>query len=445
MPKTAYILLLLLASPHTQAQSTLEKVAAFTARLQQSPKDTNAVRLYLAIDSLYLYKMPDNDHILDSAILLSTQARDLSSQIGFPAGYDDAVFLLGNAYAEELKFPTAVQIMENTAGALKVRLQVMLAERYLFKPGELKPNLDTSYHFIAMARRLSDSLNSRPLRAKTLCLLAKYQFTTGNLTEGKHSFFQIIEESKRANDSFAEAYWWRSLGSYLPDNDSTFADEISSYKKALELYQKLGDKTESPSILRNIGYIYELHNQWDSAETYYLKDLEFKKANNDPNKVPSYSQLAHISFLKGNYQKSISYMQAALTNMEENKTPPQGAMYYQMGEAYHALADVDKSLFCYQAALRNLITGRDRYLFPIMSRTVQCYLEKGQTDTALAFANRFIKQYPTLRLVDKEIVASVLGDCYFQMGKYKLAEPYYNEMIQLDAQVKAQMHKEISI
>lgn len=68
---------------------------------KNSNRDSNAVELLLRIDSIYLYKLTDDDVILDSALLMAQQAKNLSSSIHFETGYEDAVFLIGNTYAEK--------------------------------------------------------------------------------------------------------------------------------------------------------------------------------------------------------------------------------------------------------------------------------------------------------------------------------------------------------
>lgn len=425
------------------AQTNQEKIAALTDRLKQSAADSVTVRLLLSIDSIYLYRMPDKTEILDSAILLSGQARDLSKKIGYQSGYEDAVFLLGNAYAEELKMPVAVSIMEQASGILKVRLQVMLGERYLFRPGEVKANQDSSYPFIMMSRRLSDSLQSRQWRANSLCLLGKYYFATGNIKEGKHCFIQNVEECRQTNDSSGEAHWWKDLAARLPDTDSTYADEIFSYEQAFKLYQRLGNAHEAADALLNEGFIYQLHNKWDLAESYYLQCIGLKKANGHKNLSNPYIALARITYLKGDYHKSIYYLQEALAALEANKTQAGAGTYYQLGDAYFALGDLDKSLSWYQTALQNLVSGRDHFLFPIMARIVQCYIQKNQPGKALEFIKFFTKQNPAPRLLDKEIVAAAMGDSYFELGKYQQAEPFYIEMIRLDSKARDQMSREV--
>ncbi len=437
------IFLLLINASGVLAQTA--KAENILVAYKNSKLDAVKLKLLLQLDSIYLYQMPDMPKILDSALLLAQQARQMSVLLHFQADYDDATFLVANAYAEKKQMHSALAIANQTSGVLKVHILIMLGERYLFRPGELKQNSDSAYSFIIQAEKLSDSLQNQDCLYKSLCLKGKYYFITGKIAEGRKCFLQIIEGYQKSGNKLKEADWWAELGRYMPHTESSYNEVISHFKNALFIYKALGKQKQVADALENLSYLHKLHPEnLILAETELQEAITIKQSLGlEMYKV--YSELAAINILKGNNNVSLFYALAAVKNMDSlhEEEYSGGIVYSQLGMSYKAVGDVDNSLFYFQKALKCLVDYRTEYLFPICGEITQALLKKNKPKEALDFLQTFVRENPPPRYIDKEIVESSLGDCYFALEKLKAAETSYKQMIVLDSLAQLQMKQQV--
>ncbi len=441
--KALLIFLLLINATGAFAQTV--KAENILAAYKNSKSDAVKIKLLLQLDSIYLYQMPDVPKILDSALLMAQQARQMSVLLHFQADYNDATFLVANAYAEKKEMHSALAIANQTSGVLKVHILIMLGERYLFRPGELKQNSDSAYSFIIQAEKLSDSLQNQDWLCQSLCLKGKYYFTTGKIEEGRKCFLQIIEGYQKSGNKLKEADWWAELGRYMPHTESSYNEVISHFKNALFIYKTLGKKKKVADALENLSYLHKLH-----PDNLILAETELQEAIIIMQSLglaiyTDYSELAAINTLKGNNNVSLFYALAAVKNMDSlhEEEYSGGMVYSQLGMSYKAVGDVDNSLFYFQKALKYLVAYRIEYLFPICGEITQALLKKNKPKEALDFLQKFVWENPPSRYIDKEIVEASLGDCYFALQNLKAAETSYKQMIVLDSLAQLQMKQQV--
>lgn len=422
--------------PHLVLEELMEKYS-------RARSDTARVHLLLQLDSFYLYKMPDERPVFDSALLLGTQARDLSLSLHYKDGYADALFMIANTYAEMGNFPAAQAIKNSTQDLERVKILIMLAERYIYNPNQLRQNLDSAYPFILEALQLSDSLRDPGSRCNSLRVLGKYYFIKGDFKAGKECFTRLIDENHRAGDAAKEAFWWSELGIYMPHTDSTFSEAMHSLQMAHSIYSRLGLKAEQLDAIDHIAYLNLQHNNLDLAETGFLEAIELNKQLGANRYFPYYSNIAEINRLKGNYNICLFYALASVRNMDSlNDMNMAGVVYSRLADAYSALGETDQALQWYRKALNRLVDYASEYKFNIFGQLIHGLLQQGKGPEAMAFLKKFVRDNPPPRLVDKEMVAACEGDCYNALGRYGPAENSYLKMIDLDKDAFRYLHNE---
>lgn len=403
-----------------------------------SVKDSNAVLLLLRIDSIYLYQLPDTRVVLDSVILMAQQARKLSEDLDFQKGRDNATFFIGNSYAEKQDMQSAVSVMNATTGKLKIRLLIMLGERYFFRAGDLRKNQDSALVFMFQAKSLSESIHDLPLLYKSLGLLGKYYFAIGQFKDGEEAFMRPIRDYNKSGNIADEAHWWSELGKFMPDSDSTFSKELYCHNRALVLYQKINDRAKLPSILEDIAFVYQIHNQLGIAIQKRIEAVELRKSLGQKALYLKYADIAQVYLAIGNNQAALYYSLAAINNADSLKKHfSNGFLYLQLGECYRALKDPDNSIPAYKEALRHF-TQIDRLFFPVAGRIVSELLKKGNAIEALNFIDSLVNDNKPVRIEDKETIAASKAECFRVLHKYDLAEKQYLEMIKLDNQQQEQ-------
>ena len=411
---------------------------------EKSAVDTNRVKLLLEIARVYLYKKANNTIMLDSALVMARQAKVLSEKLEFKSGIETAIFYIADSYSQKRDHQSARAVMTNTSGPLRVRILIMLGEHYLFRPGELPPNLDTAYTFIREANNISDSIHSIGLRYESLRLLGKYHFARGEIKRGAEAFKKVIDEVHNARDSVNEAFWWSELALYMPDTDSTFKYAVFCYEQSLSLYQKLKITHEIPGVLKLLAGVYLMHNQNELAERYLLEGIQIKKSLGIKKIHTYYANLSHAYLNLGRHDEALRYALLAYHNADSlGDKYALGLTGYLLGNIYEQLSEPDKALTWYQFSLDNPGASWQLLIFPIGVRMVNVFLEQKKPDDALKFLKRFSTENVPIRFLDKEIVAFSFGDCYDALRKYDQAEKKYLEAISLDAQAVQQSRKEM--
>jgi two-component system, sensor histidine kinase PdtaS len=429
----------------TRAQGKVPTAEELLFRYQNSRSDTGKVRLLLQLDSLYLYNMPDTKAVLDSAVLMADEAMKMSQSLRFGQGYEDAAFLWANSFAEKNEVSPALAVLNKVADTFKVRLLIMLGEHYLFKPGGLRQNLDSACLFAGWAKKLSDSQHAMLSTYQSLALLGKYYFTMGDFAQGKDCYLRIIRDYHQSGNKNKEAFWWSELEVYIPDTDSTYADEISYLEHALSLYRQTGNKTAEPDVLEDMAYVYQVHDSLTLAEGKLLEAIAIRQSLGKKKLFSDYYSLTKINLAGGNYQRTLSYALAALRNMEAiGDKNEAGVIYYELGDAYGALGETEESIRWYRTSLQTLVAFRAQYIFPVCSRIVHSLLQMDSVAKALSFLEDFIRENPPLNPADKELMAQAKGDCYTDLGRYSVAEANYLKMIALDTEEQAHFNNEIA-
>jgi two-component sensor histidine kinase len=418
-----------------RAQDKAATAELLLIRYQRSGADTNRVRVLLQLDSLYVYKMPATAPVLDSGLLMAKQAMNMSASLRFDKGYEDARYLAAKCLAAKNDLSAVLSLMNNTTGAPKVHMLILIGEHYLYKQGGIRQNLDSAHTFGSVAVSLSDSLHSNESLYESLAFLGKYYFSLGDVKHGKEYFFRIINDYHQSGDKDKEAFWWSELEVNMPDTDSTYAQEKFFLDQALTLYRQTGNRKEEPEILQDLAYIHEIHNELGAAEDGQLEAISIKQSLGNTRVFLNYYYLSKIRLLEGDYQSALNYALAAVRNMEAwGETHKTGMIYFQLADTYRALGDTDQSLRWYRYAFNHLAAFRQQFIFFICSRIVHCLLQKDSAREAFSYLENFTLNNPPMIPVDKEVIAQAKGDCYNALGRYTQAESNYLKMIAWDKQ-----------
>lgn len=436
---------ILISSFSGYAQMIKQTFPEILSAYNKAKPDSQKVRLLLALDTIYLYQSPDTREVLDSALLMAQEAQKLSSKIGYQSGYDDATFMLANSFAEKMDMVSAAGIANSVTGVLHIRLLIMIGERYLFRPGELKPNIDSAQPYIKAALKTSEAYKNKHWLYQSLSLMGKYYFALGNIDSGRICFQKMIAESRSNGQESDEAHWHGELGRYMPHTDKTYEESVSELSQSEQIYEKLDDKRWEIEILEVLAYLHKLKPAYSSQAEFELKKaIRLRNSIQSKKTFLDYVELSEMNQVKGNLNTALLYSDSAVRQMESSKSESYsgGIVYSQIAKVYKAIGENKNSIQFFEKALAHLVDYRTEYLFPIASQIISGLLDLDSAKQALSFLKHFIRQNPPERIVDKEIVASCFGNCYAALNKQDAAETFYLQMIELDKEAQAHMGKQ---
>ncbi len=149
---------------------------------------------------------------------------------------------------------------------------------------------------------------------------AKILLSEGLLIEAENLLKSNLKNYSKLNDNYKILIYTNKLLALKYFNEGNLDKSVLFFKRALKVAKREKDKDETSSILLNIGTIHTESNI-DLALKYFKKVIiltrEIKKI---PLRIKSLVNISGIYFRRGNYKKTISYLDEAypLLNDEYN-------------------------------------------------------------------------------------------------------------------------------
>ena len=401
------------------------------SKLKTANNDTTKVNLLIKISFIYCGKMPHGSIESDSALYFGREGLLLSKELAYTPGVLEASFIICKRALQNSDIKDAQEILKTVYGEEKVRLLIIMAEHYTFLPGQLRENLDQAYPYIKEAKDLSENIHSVYWKNQSLNILGKYYFIRGDFNAGKNSYLEIINYFKHTGDKLGEADWCSELYHYMPDNDSTYSEEIKYATQTMNLYRQLHKIRDLAYTMDDLAQIYKWNNKLELAIQFELKAIQLLKSDKVIKFFNQYARLSEIYLSKGDFNKALYYALESQKNAEMLKQPL-GLNYKLIGDIYRQMGDPVNSIKYYKLSLasnENYVS--DHYTFITVRYISRGLIESGNAKQGLAFIKDFINKYPPVKSSDREIVSCAFGDCYNALGNAKVAEKYYLEMIRL--------------
>lgn len=171
-------------------------------------------------------------------------------------------------------------------------------------------------------------------------------------------YSQTLDYYKRALEIY-EQIGNPSGIAFALNNVGTIYDKQGEYPKALEYYiqsleinEEMGLKYESAVALSNIGIIYMKQGDFAKALDYNLKSLEFNEQLGHKNEAAvSISNIGSIYQIQGDYTKAMAYYNQSLEiNEQIGQQSGIASALNNIGELYQIQGDYSKALdYCHRA------------------------------------------------------------------------------------------------
>lgn len=437
--------------PSAQAQPvTMAEAKAMITQLRSAVADTAKVQIFLQLGTFYLNKTLDPAKDLDSALLLAGQALDLSRQIRFDKGQEDALFLKGRIYIKQQNSTRMQQLLASADNTNKIKFLLELGKSMLRTPYLQKGNRDSAIIFFKQAGKLSDSAGCIELKEESQCLLGIVYLANGNWQQGETCFMQVAEARKQAGDKAG------ALNALLRMATATFCDNckknIDALEEALKLSQQTGDRAREAVIRLEMGYKYLNDGKAARAETEAMAALKIQKAIGYPaisraskslaeqsvyNAPGDYGYLSNAYYLlsdlsqdKGNLNQKLFYILKVVNDVENsNMSQDLDYTYFRLGNAYWELGQFDKSMAYHQQSVAISHQKDELIQVGVARRMTVALIRQGKVREALTLLYEIIDRKLLCNVEDKMYIAQSMGSCYNALGQYATAEKYYLESV----------------
>ena len=442
----------------SQKISTME-VVRLTKSIQNDKAEVNRVQELLKLCDYYVSRTLDPKTDLDSAVVLAGQAQQLSDQLAYTKGKDQAMFLLGKAYTKQRKISLALPLLKSLSDTSRIKLFLELGKNKLRPTYTEKANRDSAIVFFRQAETISEKAASRKWFEESQCLIGVAYLLSKDWRQGKNYFMKVIEARQQRGDKTGE------IRALLRMATTTFCDDcrenMMALERALAISRQIGDKSLEMIILMEMGYEHFQLSGGDTkeAEQKALQVLAIQKkvgfkpltrayhalAEESVYKMPGeYGYLSNalyfmsdLSQARGDLNQKLFYILQVVKSAENSGQPDElDYAYYRLGNAYYELGQFDKSIAYHQKSL--LLSQQRGKLFiqvGLASRMVTTWLRQGKALEALWFLEDITRKNIPCTYEDNLLMAQCYGACYSALKQNSLAEKYYLESVTWSKQI----------
>ncbi|MBV7532323.1 histidine kinase dimerization/phosphoacceptor domain -containing protein [Chitinophaga sp. sic0106] len=320
----------------------------------------------------------------------------------------------------------------------RISLQIKMGKYHLYKPGELKNDLDSALVFFNEALELSIKLREIDWQYKAIGMIGTYYVEAGDKKRFIQSFMDIIAHYHDTGDKQKEATAWHELAKLYENTmtDGEMQDRLEYYQHARSLFLQTNDQINANDALRGIAGIQMRRKQFDIAEKALQEVLtQYKKLGY--NKLHfTYEMLQYLEYDRGNYNRSIAYCLKAIENMKVTGDTGWLAHFYgSIAKSYVTTAKFDEALEWQRKAAT--VKNPD---FPDVCGLVQILLKLNRMEEARTVLETVLKQESTITYDQRVYLYRIVALYYTKVNQYDVALLYYKKLLALD--LKKNYHSE---
>jgi signal transduction histidine kinase/tetratricopeptide (TPR) repeat protein len=174
-------------------------------------------------------------------------------------------------------------------------------------------NTGEAFNYAMEALQLSEKLNYIKGKAEASKNLAALNLLTNNGKEAMRYANQGIIYSTAIRDTFTLAKLY-NLKALVLEDQSLFTEAITLFNTSYQLFDKIGDRTETTGILNNLAVLYGKINENRLELSTYLKVITIEeKAGNKLGLARTYNNLAGVYNSMGDLKNAMKLYQKGLS------------------------------------------------------------------------------------------------------------------------------------
>lgn len=325
-----------------------------------------------------------------------------------------------------------VKLQESEPDTARLSTLIELGKFHVYKAGEAKVDLDSALFYLHQAVALSNRLPVSKAKRQAESILVVAYMERGDVRLGESVFSKLITDCHRTGDKETEAdalYRFATAHRYITRN---YPKAFSGYRQAASLHKELGNPIKEIQMYEQIAGLHADLGELDLAEKDFLAVLKRYKAIKYTKLHYTYSWLAGVNRLKGNFEKGLFYALQCLESMNKTQDTLSAASFYgTIAEVYMELGKRDQSLYWFKKTLQQWRQEKlpNYSLYYAASFVVQDLIGHHKTQEALRLIKNLVKEIPPVTNIQKGCIAQLFAYCYNDLSTYSQAEKYYLEAI----------------
>jgi two-component sensor histidine kinase/Tfp pilus assembly protein PilF len=315
----------------------------------------------------------------------------------------------------------------------RIRLLLEMAKFHIYKPGELKLDLDSGEKFLNRAGKISDSLQLLDWQHKIQIMTVVMAMERGDEKKGRILFNRAVTKFQQQDDKFSEADLRFRFAVWLTTRGKYNSEVLKNFRQSAHLYRTLKKTALELNVLKEIASIHFDDGRVDLAEHELMDVLERYKAIRYPRLHYTYNLLSTISRVKGNFNKSLRFSLLSIEYMKQSGDSSVAANFYaDLARIYMEIGNNAKGIEWYKKAIQKWRNNQRASfgVFVAAGYISEDLIAKGRAKEALAFTVDLAKSLPPISVIQRACFAQNLASCYNALGEFGKAERYYQQSLE---------------
>ncbi|RAI94857.1 tetratricopeptide repeat-containing sensor histidine kinase [Algoriphagus yeomjeoni] len=298
-----FFIILFYFSLVNESEAQTSRVDSLVVAIGESKEDSLKVKHYLDLGLELL-----GTEITD-AIDYFEKAIQLSTEIKYNKGLADGFNSKGRAYAQLGSFQEAILAFQE---ALKVYRELQN------KTGE----------------------------ANILSNLGSIYYMLGNNTKALELHFESLKISEQLDNKLRIGTSLNNIGTVYSKNNNTINEALTNFKRSLEVFEEINLESGMAIAAMNIGEVYFLESNYDSATNYHEVALALCDGTIDA--TFPLTQLGEINSILGDFNKAYAFHERAIEISEKSDAK------FELTQSLIGLAKTQKLQQNYPGAIGSL-------------------------------------------------------------------------------------------
>ena len=327
-------------------------------------------------------------------------------------------------------------LQKSRTDAERIGILFRLAQHFLFKPGEYKPDLDTAIGFMQQAALLNTKLRSRDNDGIQMLLESLLARERRQDKKGKELNEGAIEILKIGQNKAYLGMAYFSLSEYYRYSEvEELAEKIRLGELAFQAYRQSDNIERQAFTLTFLADLYNIDEQRAKALERLDLALKLYKSINHPQLHAVYILYSTIYSTAGDYRQALNYGLMALKSAKStgDSTMTLCQINNIVATTLVLVNERQRAVSYFMDALKIAERNNDNNaVLELMVNIVNNYIELQKPDVALAFMKALPKKLVEPRSEDRYIYTPLSYlMIYNKLKRYDEVRYYCNEILQL--------------
>ena len=301
-------------------------------------------------------RLDEAERFYGDALILSRESHDAK-------GESKSLLNLGNIYSSRSDLQGALNYYQQALSVCRVaddkfgQSEAIRNTAILFRTTQPDKAIQNCRQALALDREIGDKTGE----LQSLTMLGSLLNSSNRISEAKEAYNQALSLAKSTGNERAEADVLWYLGSMIytrlsatKGDKQAISEAKERFKKALIIYDKLNDFYDAAwtnQLIAGISFYYE--GLFEEARPYYLRAISlYGKLPDKSNSASTLSELANSGYVSGHYVEALKYHQEALTIYNKiGDMPSQAVEMMRIARIYKLIGQRSAAFDLYRRAL----------------------------------------------------------------------------------------------